>query len=563
VISTKALDQVEVGIAIWDETHHLSWANKAYQRFYALPESLMRSGTPLAAHLRHFASIGLFGDENLDERLHDEETKFLNRAENVLLDYRLPDGRIMEMRHAPLAEGGKVILHTDVSGFRAYEQSLADMDPITGLPSAEAGERLAGALLAEAVHAETEGLALRFQIQRLGEYESAFGIGFTNRLIKRFVQKIKTVLGEDSVFFRAGGSEFGIFSVTENAKTFGAKLSQEILDECSVPVVLKQGGSSHSIALSVGIGLACYPSDSKNLNDLRGKSRQAMLEALKDRENRARFYSGVSSTYQTKQAKEDLQLAEDLRHALIKGEFFLEYQAQIDASKNRLIGCEALLRWEHPTFGRVPPDRFIPIAEDIGLINELGKKVLVDACHQAVIWQALGFADVLMCVNVSRLQAQDPEFAGQVADALNTTGLSGKYLELELTESVLAENMDRVSENLKNLNALGIRFSIDDFGTGYSSLSQLSRLPFDRLKIDKSFVAQLATDQEALVRAVILIAESLGMEVVAEGVETGDEAQALRALGCHTMQGFHFSKTLSADDFVTFCKARFDVGGVA
>ncbi len=161
-----------------------------------------------------------------------------------------------------------------------------------------------------------------------------------------------------------------------------------------------------------------------------------------------------------------------------------------------------------------------------------------------------------MCVNVSRLQAQDPDFVGQVADALNTTGLSGKYLELELTESVLAENMDRVSENLKNLNALGIRFSIDDFGTGYSSLSQLSKLPFDRLKIDKVSWEQLATGQEALVRAVILIAESLGMEVVAEGVETEDEAQALRALGCHTMQGFHFFKTLGADDFVTFCKAR-------
>ncbi len=374
VISLKALDQVEVGIAIWDETHHLSWANKAYQRFYDCLRVSCARGPHLAAHLRHFASIGLFGDENLDERLHDEETKFLNRAENVLLDYRLPDGRIMEMRHAPLAEGGKVIVHTDVSGFRAYEQSLADMDPITGLPAPSWSELLPGRYWQKRCLAKPKAWRYVFRFKDLGQYESAFGIGFTNRLIKRFVQKIKSLLGEDSVFFRAGGSEFGIFSVTENAKSFGARLSQEILDECSVPVILKQGGSSHSIALSVGIGLACYPSDSKNLNDLRGKSRQAMLEALKDRENRARFYSGVSSAHHAKQAKEDLQLAEDLRHALIRDEFFLEYQAQIDASKNRLIGCEALLRWEHPTFGRVPPDRFIPIAEDIGLINELGKK---------------------------------------------------------------------------------------------------------------------------------------------------------------------------------------------
>jgi len=557
VFDSDALNEVEVGIAIWDAVDKLSWANTAYRDFYGLPEHLMEEGAPILEHLRHFASIGLYGDRSPEEQVKLEHARFLNRADKMLLDYRLPDGRVMEMRHAPLAKGGKVILHTDVSGFRAYERTLAENDPITGLPSAEAGERMAQSLIDGSEGSGSEGLGLRLRILRLGQYESAFGIGFTNRLIKRFVKKIEALLDKDAVFFRAGGSEFGIFSLTRDAHNLGVSLSKAILEALKLPIILKQGGSPHSITLSVSLGMSRYPKDGTTLGDLWRKNRQIMLEAISEGENQARFYTGKLDAKFARRAKENLQLAEDMRRALRQGEFFLKYQPQVQASNHRLLGCEALMRWEHPDLGDVSPDRFIPIAEEVGLIGELGKKALVDACTQAMAWRDSGLPDMVLCVNVSRLQAQDPAFSKTVEDALQISGLPAANLELELTESVLAENLITVSKNLEQIRALGIRLAIDDFGTGYSSLAQLADLPFDRLKIDKRFVEQIGSGQDALVRAVILIAQSLDMEVVAEGVETEADVSALVAMGCDQMQGYYFSKPLPADQFLNFCQERF------
>ena len=301
--------------------------------------------------------------------------------------------------------------------------------------------------------------------------------------------------------------------------------------------------------------------DGDDVETLLSKADTAMYNAKDAGRNTYRFFDDQMNL----QAQEHLLLQNRLHQALFRAEFHLHYQPQLDIGSGRVIGVEALLRWQNPELGEVSPGRFIPVAEDSGLIVSIGAWVMEEACRQAQIWRYAGWTDLTMSVNLSALQFRRASLVETVAGALERSGLPPHLLELELTESILLQDVENNIETLRQLKALGVRLSIDDFGTGYSSLSYLKRFAVDRLKIDRSFVRDISTDQDdaAIVRAIIQLARSLRLGIIAEGVETQEQLEFLRDQGCQEIQGYLVSRPLAAADLKVFLHEQMAIAGAA
>ena len=295
--------------------------------------------------------------------------------------------------------------------------------------------------------------------------------------------------------------------------------------------------------------MASYPLDGQDSATLLKNADAAMYRAKELGKNTFQFFTADMNL----KAQERLSLQDGLLKAMARDELFLEYQPQIDLATQQVIGVETLIRWNHPTLGTVPPAKFIPLAEDSGIIVAVGLWVLRTACRQQVAWHRSGLPAIKMSVNVSPRQFKEPNFADTVAAVLAETGIEPSLLELEITESLIMEDVARAVAMMNRLRDLGVQLSIDDFGTGYSSLSSLKNFPVSRLKIDRSFVNMLPGDRDdcVLAKAVIALGHQLNMKVVAEGVETQGQQDFLRASHCDEMQGFHFSKPVSPADVAT------------
>jgi EAL domain-containing protein (putative c-di-GMP-specific phosphodiesterase class I) len=290
-------------------------------------------------------------------------------------------------------------------------------------------------------------------------------------------------------------------------------------------------------------GIATYPNDGTNADRLLANADAAMYRAKEDGRDNYRFYTSDLNT----RAHEKFLLQEELRNAISRGEFVLLYQPQVDLRTGRVFAAEALIRWNHRSLGMIPPAKFIPLAEDSGLIVEIGDWVLREACRQNKAWQDEGLLPITVSVNVSARQFKDKALVSRVVSALQESGLEAKYLELEMTESLVMRDVDQAVATMKELQGLGVQLSIDDFGTGYSSLSALKTFPVARLKIDRSFINDLASNENdrAVASAVISLGQKLHLRVIAEGVETDDQLAFLRENNCDEMQGYHFSKPIS------------------
>ena len=308
------------------------------------------------------------------------------------------------------------------------------------------------------------------------------------------------------------------------------------------------------MAISVSVGVTMYPEDGADFGTLLRKADMAMYRAKDAGRNSYRFFNEEMNDAVIEQAT----LHAGLRRGLEAGQFALYYQPQIELATGRLVGAEALIRWNHPDLGLVSPARFIPVAEETGLIVEIGDWVLREACREAARWMALGLPELRVAVNLSALQFKRGDIEKSVAGAIEASGIEPYMLELELTESILISDTENILSTVKRLKSMGVRLSIDDFGTGYSSLSYLKRFEVDKLKIDQSFIRDLATDPEdaAIVRAIIQMARSLGLRTVAEGVETQDVLDHLRLFHCDETQGYFHARPLPAADFVAFFQAR-------
>ncbi|MES3020653.1 MAG: EAL domain-containing protein [Pseudomonadota bacterium] len=439
--------------------------------------------------------------------------------------------------------------YSNITQRRQAEQKLDFMtqrDPLTGLSNrALFGELLAHAAR-QAEHNGTEFAVLFVNLDNFKTINESLGHSAGDRLLVEVGARLRAALPGVDAIARVGGDEFNIV-LEHDPNTPGADLTaQRIIDALSLPYRLD--GSDAYVGASVGIAL--YPADGRDVETLRSSADAALHQAKAKGHGSLRFFSPGMS----RRAKERLALEADLRGARERGELALHYQPQVDLRSGALVGLEALIRWQHPVRGNVPPNDFIPLAEECGLIVELGDWVLQAGCRQIRAWADAGLAPRHTAVNISAVQLSRGGLPAAVRRALEATGIRPDQLELEITESFVMLERELSFESLAELRASGVRLSIDDFGTGYSSLSYLQQLKVHTLKIDMSFVRDMLKNagNAAIVKAVIALGHSMGLEVIAEGVEDAEQARFLRALDCDAMQGYVISKPLPADQATQF-----------
>lgn len=424
---------------------------------------------------------------------------------------------------------------------------LAYHDALTGLPNrVQVRDRfdLAKAY-AERNH---DCVALLYlDLDRFKTINDSLGHGTGDMLLKEVASRLRDCVRETDTISRQGGDEFVILLANIQDIDAIAPVSSKLLERVSAPFSINDS----LLSISTSIGIAVYPNDGNDFDTLLRRADTAMYKAKESGRNASLFYNRQMNI----DADERLAISNSLYQGLEKGEFLLYYQPMIDISNHgKLIGAEALLRWNRTGFGLVQPDKFIPIAEENGLIIPIGAWVLYEACRQAASWHAAGLTEMVVAVNLSTVQFRRGNLEQTVIDALTRSGLEPQFLELELTESILIDDPENVLLMIRRLKSLGIKLSIDDFGTGYSSLSYLKKFAVDKLKIDQSFVRGINDDPNdaAIVRAIIQLARSLNLKTIAEGVEDDHMLEHLRLYHCDEVQGFHIGKPMPAEEFAAF-----------
>ncbi|MDQ2085590.1 EAL domain-containing protein [Herbivorax sp. ANBcel31] len=395
--------------------------------------------------------------------------------------------------------------------------------------------------------AEEKQLAVMFiDLNRFKRINDTLGHEVGDILIKEIAKRLSYFLKEDSFVARLGGDEFVVvLNYSEREKV--SEVATYINEILSDAVELSQDGNVHELHISGSIGICLYPDDALEKSALLKKADIAMYAAKETGENTYKFYSELTEP----DTIEKLFLEQSLCKALEKNEIIINYQPKVDIKLGIISGVEALIRWNHPQYGLISPAEFIPLAEEIGVINQIGEWVLIEGCKQNKIWQNNGYPKIRISVNLSLRQIIGSDFVETVKNALDISGLEAEYLELEITEGFFMKNSEYVIELLRELKEMGICISIDDFGTGYSSLGRLKDLPINILKIDRSFITNICCEDsnKSIVAAIIELAHSLGLSVIAEGVETIEDLKALKELHCDKIQGYFISKPVSADEF--------------
>lgn len=440
-----------------------------------------------------------------------------------------------------------VSVFSDISNLVQSREQLtyqAYHDPLTGLPNRLLfNDRLTHAL----TRAERDGsqvAVLFLDLDHFKHVNDSLGHPVGDALLQEVARRLSGVGRKEDTVSRTGGDEFIMLMEDLRDPQDVAHLADKLLRALAESHSIQ----GHDLYISSSIGISLYPRDGENAEVLVRNADTAMYKAKSAGRKTYSFYTQDL----TLKATERLQIESDLRRALDRHELTVHYQPQVDLEKGRFIGAEALVRWHHPTLGYLPPDRFIPIAEDSGLIIALGEQVLREACLQARRWLDAGVELETVGVNVAGPQLQRSDFVATVRRVLAETGLPARHLDLEMTETFIMEHADVTFGMLNELRALGVTLSIDDFGTGYSSLAYLKRLPIDRLKLDRTFIKDLPDDEEdaAITRAVIALSASLGLRLLVEGIETAEQKQFLRDMGCREMQGYFYGRPVSATDFV-------------
>jgi len=425
---------------------------------------------------------------------------------------------------------------------------LANYDSLTGLPNrALFRDRLRRAI-ARAQRNDTRVALLFLDLDRFKNINDSLGHQAGDQLLRGVARRLKHYARKGDTIARLGGDEFTVILEGINHPDDAAVVAKKIL-ELMEPAFKVDG---HEVVASPSIGITVYPDDAADMRTLLKNADTAMYRSKERGRNRYQFYTSDMNA----KAYQYLLLENNLRHALEREEFCLHFQPQLDLHTQGIIGIEALLRWNHPEQGLISPENFIPFTEETGLIIPIGQWVLRAACKEAMHWQRSGLAPVRVAVNLSMRQFRQKDFVNMVAEALDESGLEAKYLELEITESFLAHNVEQATAILRDLHDLGVQLSIDDFGTGYSSLNYLRNFPLNTLKIDQSFVQDISKNPEGatIAEAIIALGQSLGLNVMAEGVESEDQVFFLRGRGCDQVQGYLFSHPLPSDQVMSWMR---------
>lgn len=441
---------------------------------------------------------------------------------------------------------GAVLVFHDVTAAREITAQMAHQathDALTGLPNRLlAWDRLEQAIWAAQRNGACVGI-LFLDLDRFKNINDSLGHDAGDKILKQVSARLQSMTRAIDTVCRQGGDEFIIIMPSASHKAHFANLAEKILSAVSAPYFVKH----QELSVTFSIGISVYPHDGSDASTLIRNADAAMYHAKEAGRDNFQFYAAEMNS----KAAERLSLEVQLRHAVARKEFVVHYQPKIDVVQRKLIGAEALIRWNHPQSGLLNPARFIGIAEDSGLIVPIGQWIKEEVCRQNQAWARLGLACVPISVNLSAIQFRNKSLVESLRIMLEETGMSPELLELELTESFIMHGTDTVIETLYNLKDLGLSLSIDDFGTGYSSLSYLKRFPIDTLKIDQAFVRDIPHNENdtSIVKAIISMAHSLKLKVIAEGVETQEQFAFLEANHCDQIQGYYFSQPVPAGDF--------------
>ncbi len=428
-------------------------------------------------------------------------------------------------------------------------QFMANHDALTGLPNRTLlKDRLSQAVL-YAKRYDNWVTVVFIDLDNFKMVNDSLGHNAGDELLKTVARRMSSCVRSTDTVVRLGGDEFIILLLDQPKNV---DIISETLQKIRTAIAETVHLEGHDLKVTSSIGIANYPNDGTDADTLLANADAAMYRAKEIGRDNFQFYTSEMNV----KVHEKFKLHEELRNAVARSEFVLLYQPQVDLRTGKIFAVEALIRWMHPTDGMIAPLNFISIAEETGLIVPIGDWVLHEACRQNKIWQDAGLAHINVCVNVSARQFKEKNLIDRVIHALKETGLEAKYLELEITESLIMQNVEQAVATMEELERLGVQISIDDFGTGYSSLSALKTFPVARLKIDKSFINNLPSNEsdKAVASAVISLGQKLNLRVIAEGVETEDQAAFLRDNNCDEMQGYHFSKPVHAEDINTLLR---------
>lgn len=438
-----------------------------------------------------------------------------------------------------------ISIFSDISEKKLSEERiyhLAHFDSLTELRNREAFRDQLEKAIAHASRQDVQLALLYIDLDNFKLINDASGHPVGDLLLKHFAKRISNSVREEDTVARFGGDEFVILIANIQDAQTAVFVAEKILEEMAKPILLDH----YEVVVTGSIGISSYPTDGLDADMLLKNADVAMYKAKGKGRNNYQFFTAAMN----EQAEERLTLENDMRKALLKSEFVLHYQPQLDLNSGEIIGCEALVRWQHPTRGLIFPGQFIFVAEQSGLIRELGAWVMRSACEQQRRWYQETLKEITIAVNVSARQFLSQQLIVDIQQIINDTGIEPGCLELELTESIIMEYVEENIRVLESLHGMGVKLAVDDFGTGYSSMAYLKRFPIDKLKIDRGFVQDIAVDDDdaAIVRAITVLAQSLHLKVIAEGVETSEQLQFLKGIGCDEMQGFYFSRAIPADD---------------
>jgi diguanylate cyclase (GGDEF)-like protein len=535
---STAVNNIPQGLVLYDASARIIICNQPYVDMFGLSSDVVKPGCTMQRLIAHRQETGSF-DGDVDE-FCDAIVRNVRLGKGTRQLTEAPGGRAIEIVNKPLAEGGWVATIEDITERTRADEKIAHMahyDALTDLPNRVLfRERLGQAL--KAIRPGEQLAVMYIDIDEFKSVNDALGHQIGDELLMAIADRLSCCLGEADVAARLGGDEFAVIQTAIRSQTETMQLLAAIYRAIREPMDC----AGHLISTDASIGIALAPGDGLDLDQLLRNADLALYGAKSDGRRTYRFFEAGMDA----RAKERRSLELELRQAIADGSFELHYQPLLHLEDGQISCCEALLRWRHPERGTISPADFIPVAEETGLINDLGHWVLNTACREAVNWPD----HVHVAVNVSPIQFKSETLALNVATALAASGLSASRLELEITEAVLIRDDDVALEILHQLRELGVSIALDDFGTGYSSLSYLQRFPFDKIKIDRAFIKDLAATgaSSTIVQAVVNIATASEMTTTAEGVETEQQRNLLRILGCTEMQGFLFSRPVSAAD---------------
>ena len=532
------LENMTQGVLMFDAEARLVFCNRRYIEMYGLPADAAQPGSPLIDLLKHRLAVRTFSgdpDEYIAELLGR-----IAEGDTFHSVHTAGDGRAISILNKPLAGGGWLATHEDVTDRRRAEERIAHMarhDALTDLPN-----RM---LLRERLDHELkrvkrgENLAvLCLDLDHFKSVNDTLGHPIGDELLKLVADRLRGCTREPDTIARLGGDEFAIIMTQMHQPGDAAALSRRIRDSIIKPYQV----DGHQIITDISIGISIAPIDGVEPDQLLKNADMALYGAKGDGRGMYRFFEQEMD----KRMKERRGLEMDLRQALNNGEFELYYQPLVNLQTNEITAFEALLRWNHPGKGLISPADFVPIAEETGLIVSIGEWVLRTACKETANWPG----HVKVAVNLSPAQFKSKNLVAMVLSSLQDSGMQAERLQLEITETMLMQNTFATLGTLHQLRKLGVQIAMDDFGTGYSSLSYLRSFPFDKIKIDRSFIQDLSNGAEprAIVHAVAGLAKCLNMISTAEGVETQQQLDTLQAVGCTEMQGYLFSRARPAGE---------------